>query len=131
MAKMKMVQASKLPIARLVEENTDSQAAAMEQAEFLKKKYLKDEEIEDMLKERLKHTDPEAYKILCEIDKRQDAVINDVLYYAEHIRRINYLSNALLKRYDVKQKTSPTCHRGQTRNLFTLQGNYITKGERK
>ena len=130
MAKMKMVQASRIPICRLIEENTDSQAAAMEQAESLKKKYMKDEKLEDQLKQRLQRTDPEAYKILCEIDKRQDAVINDVLYYAEHIRRINFLSNMLLKKFDVKQKTSPQ-KRGQTRNLFTLQGNYITKGERK
>jgi len=92
---------------------------------------MKDEELEDLLKERLRQTDPVSFRMLCEIDKRQDRVIDEILYYAEHIRRINYLSNALLKRYDVKQKTSPTYHRGQTRNLFTSQKNYSTKGERK
>ncbi len=126
MPKMRMVKMSKIPIARLIEENIDSQASAMLQARILRKKYMRDKEFEDLLKERLRQTDPEAYRMLCEIDKRQDRVIDEILYYAEHIRKINFLSNRLLKRYDVKQKTSPTYHRGQTRNLFTLQGNYIT-----
>jgi len=116
MAKMRLVRADKIPICRLVEENTDSQATAMMQAELLQKKYLRDEELEEILKEKLKRTDPEAYRLLCEIDRRQDKVIEDILYYAEHIRRINYQSNTLLKRFDV---------RGERREVNVGQGNYL------
>lgn len=102
MARMKMVPAEKIPICRLIEENTDSQASALMQAELLKKKYMHGEELEDMLKERLKQTDPHAYKILCAIDKQQDEIINEILRLAQHIRQINYQSNALLKKFDVR-----------------------------
>lgn len=116
MARMKMVPAEKIPICRLIEENTDSQASAIMQIELLKKKYLRDEELEEVLKKRLETTDPQAYQMLCEIDKRQDKVIEEILYYAEHIRHINYLSNKLLKRFDVQ---------GERRETHASQGNYL------
>ncbi len=121
MARMRMVKADKIPICRLIEENTDSQASAMMQAELLKKKYLKGEKLEDQLKERLKKTDPQAYHMLCEIDKQQDQVIADVLYYSEYIRKINYLSNKLLKRFDV-QGERREAHDSYRNYLFGLFG---------
>lgn len=104
MPRMKLVHKSKIPICRLIEENTDSQASAEEQ-KWLLRSYLKDEQLEDLLKQRLKQTDPQAYQLLVEIDQRQDRVIDEIFRYAEHIRLINWKSNELLKRYDVERKS--------------------------
>lgn len=101
MLRLRLVDIQKLPIVRLIEENTDSQATAMLQAELIKK-YNELEKEEDKLKERLKQTDPEAYQWLCHIDELQDKLIDELLYYANYIYKINHISNGLLKPFDVR-----------------------------
>lgn len=99
MPRLKMVKAFSLPITRLIEENCDSQASTMIQAKLLQK-YNEYEKLEDQLKEYLKERDPYAYNLLCQIDKAQDEITDDLLYYADYIYRINHISNGLLKRFD-------------------------------
>lgn len=115
MAKAKLISRESIPIHKLVEENLESQVCALEQIQILKKQYLKNEKLEDLLKQRLKKTDPEGYQLLYEIDKRQDRVIDEILKYAEHIRKINFASNQLLKPLDVQDP--PKKHKRNTKHI--------------
>ncbi|MBC7122540.1 MAG: hypothetical protein H5T94_04805 [Pseudothermotoga sp.] len=104
MPKAKMVKAGLLPIHKLIEEDIDSQASALELILTLKQKFAKVDREKDQLKRYLKERDPSAYHWLCRIDQEERSIIDEVIRLAEHIREINHQSNTLLKTFDVERK---------------------------
>ena len=110
--KARLVHLPPVPLYKLIQENTESQALALDQQEKLDL-FEEGERHEDQLKAWLKsrvastsgaHREDLA-RVLAEIeaiDALQDPLIEDVRLYSEIIRRINWKSNGLLKFFDVK-----------------------------
>jgi len=121
MGEARKVHLPPVTLCRLVEENMESQALALDQHEKLdefERGERDEEKLKEWIKTRITSTAGQHRKDLQyilqqiqKIDKAQDEAIEDIRRYAEIIRRINYRSNALLKFYDVKgpylRRTAP------------------------
>jgi len=111
MGKARLIHIARIPVYKLIEENMESQANSRNQADLIDR-FNRWEMIEDELKEKLKYWmvhSPSPYReifkniyeTIQKIDEAQDEIISDIYFFAQRTYYINFLSNGLLKRFDV------------------------------